>query len=110
VSDVKALFGQRLRAIRRRRKLTQESLGELAKLDYKHIWSIENGRNAPSFEAISRLAKALKVEPCEFFISEQYSADQLRRLIVEVDNIEPRALTRFFEDLVAALRRMQGGK
>jgi transcriptional regulator with XRE-family HTH domain len=60
-------FGQRLRALRRERGLTQEQLAELTKLSVDFISLVERGVNAPSFETIEQLAKSLKVKVVELF-------------------------------------------
>ena len=60
-------FGQRLRALRRERGLTQEQLAEMAHLSVDFISLVERGINAPSFENIEQLAKILKVPVAELF-------------------------------------------
>jgi transcriptional regulator with XRE-family HTH domain len=65
--QVRRRFGDRLRSVRTAAGLSQEKLGELAKLDRTYISSAERGRRNVSLEAITRLAKALKVSPCDFF-------------------------------------------
>jgi transcriptional regulator with XRE-family HTH domain len=64
---VRQRFGSKLRALRLEQGLSQEKLGELAKLDRTYISSTERGRRNVSLEAISRLAEALHVSPREFF-------------------------------------------
>lgn len=56
------LFGRRLRAIRKLRQLTQENLGEKARLSGKFVGDIERGRGNPSLEVVARLAKALNLK------------------------------------------------
>jgi transcriptional regulator with XRE-family HTH domain len=112
--DVKALFGRRLKSLRKRRKLTQESLGKLAKLDYKHIWSMEKGLNAPSFDAIGKLAKALHVEPFEFFLPDRLSTgkmDQgLQQIVTDFHKLDAATIKTFFSDMLSALQKMESGK
>ncbi|GHJ28626.1 hypothetical protein TPA0910_30590 [Streptomyces hygroscopicus subsp. sporocinereus] len=59
--------GQRLRALRQERKLTQMQLGALAGLDNNTISRIENGRYPTSIDQIARLARALDVPPYRLF-------------------------------------------
>ena len=62
------VFGRRLRLLRKANNLTQEQLGKKADIDYKHIGAIERGVKTPSFEAIERIAKVLKVNYYELFL------------------------------------------
>jgi transcriptional regulator with XRE-family HTH domain len=61
--DVKLQFGKRLRALRRAKGLSQESLADKAGLHRSYVWGIENGRRNVSLENIVRIARALRVPP-----------------------------------------------
>jgi transcriptional regulator with XRE-family HTH domain len=65
--DVKAEFGNKLRALRIGAGLSQEQLAELAELDRTYISSAERGRRNVSLEAITQLARALKISARDFF-------------------------------------------
>ncbi|MFN3477313.1 MAG: helix-turn-helix transcriptional regulator [Candidatus Methylomirabilales bacterium] len=41
--EARALLGRRIKALRVRRELTQEALGERAGLNYKYLGAIERG-------------------------------------------------------------------
>jgi transcriptional regulator with XRE-family HTH domain len=57
-----------LRTARQKRKLTQEQLAELSGLPQTTISDIERGAiKKPSWEAVSRIAKALECSPEEIF-------------------------------------------
>jgi len=62
--SIRLMFGRNLREIRRKRKLTQEKLSELAKIDYKYLQRIE-GKNPPNIKlgTLARLARSLEVDP-----------------------------------------------
>jgi transcriptional regulator with XRE-family HTH domain len=68
------LLGRRLRAVRKLRKLTQEQLGERARLSGKFVGEIERGVGNPSLDALSRLAAALDMELAELFRFEEAGA------------------------------------
>lgn len=53
-------LGEKIRIIRKERKLTQEQLAELAKIDPKSIIEIEAGKRNPTLKTLNKLAKALK--------------------------------------------------
>ena len=61
--DPKVQFGQRLRELRLKAGLSQESLAELAGLDRTYISGCERGRRNASIEALHRLGKALQIPP-----------------------------------------------
>jgi len=58
-------LGKKIKEFRKKRGITQERLAELAETSYKYIQRIE-GKNPPDVRltTIIRLAKALKVKPC----------------------------------------------
>ena len=55
------LLGQAIRHHRKKAKLTQEELGELAELNPKYIGEVERTEKTISVDALARVAKALKV-------------------------------------------------
>jgi transcriptional regulator with XRE-family HTH domain len=67
VREIKCKFGQRLRALRERMGVSQETLAEKAGLDRTYISSIERGKRNVSLENIARLSTALKVEIKDLF-------------------------------------------
>lgn len=54
-------LAQAIRRYRKRAKLTQERLGELADLNPKYIGEVERMEKTISVDALTRIAKALKV-------------------------------------------------
>lgn len=67
-------FGQRVKALRAARGWTQEQLGRASGLDPKHIGVIERGKKSSSFDAVEKLAAALRVDPHELFLPEDRPA------------------------------------
>lgn len=65
--DLRKKFGARLRQLRRQADLTQEQLAAAAELSVDFLSLVERGINAPSFENIEKLAKALGVPIRELF-------------------------------------------
>jgi transcriptional regulator with XRE-family HTH domain len=53
--------GQKIRAFRKRSKLSQEKLAEKADLSYKYLGEVERGSVNISLDSLVRLAKALGV-------------------------------------------------
>ena len=67
MDDLRKEFGLRLRTLRRQAGLTQEQLAEAANVSVDFISLVERGINAPSFENLDKLAKALDVPIRELF-------------------------------------------
>ena len=60
-------FGNRLKAIRLDRKLTQEEFAEVVGISVDFLSLIERGINSPSFEVLERMATRLDVQVRELF-------------------------------------------
>ena len=68
MSDLRKKFGRRLRQLRREREMTQEYLAETAGVSVDMLSNMERGINAPSFETLERLTRALGISIHELFI------------------------------------------
>ena len=60
-------FGQRVRALRNKRGLSQEEFAALCRLDRTYISGIERGRRNPSLRNIKRIAAELGVTMSQLF-------------------------------------------
>jgi transcriptional regulator with XRE-family HTH domain len=60
-------LGNQLRQLRLERKLSQESLAEKARLNYKYIGRIELAKADPGADVLVRLARALTIPVGELF-------------------------------------------
>ena len=58
---------ENLKAIRKRRGLTQAQLAEASGLDQGFLSKVENGDANPTLDKITDIAAALKVHPAELF-------------------------------------------
>lgn len=67
MAELNDRFGNLLAAHRRYSGLTQEGLAAKAELSVDQISKLETGKTGASFDAIERLAEALKVDPAAFF-------------------------------------------
>lgn len=66
-TDVKALFGDRVRELRQKRGWSQEEFAAKAELDRSYIGCIERGERNVSIENICKVAVALAVSPAALF-------------------------------------------
>ena len=62
---VKLQFGERLRSLRKERKLSQEEFAELTQLHRTYIGGIERGERNVSLLNIVQIAHALEITPSE---------------------------------------------
>jgi len=55
--------GKKIRIIRKRKKLTQEDVAGMAKIDSSTLGRIERGESNAPIQTINKIAQALKVKP-----------------------------------------------
>jgi len=67
VQTLRERFGQRLKAIRVARKMSQEKFAELIGISVDFLSLIERGINAPSFENIDAFSAQLQIPISELF-------------------------------------------
>ena len=70
--NIDSFFGKSLKTIRRKKRVTQEDLADMAKLDRTYISLLEHGLRKPSLEAIMSIAKVLDISACEFVKDVEY--------------------------------------
>lgn len=87
-------FGQRLRALRVAKGWTQDQLAKAAGLDSKHVGVVERGQKSSSFEAVARLAAALKVDIHELFMPTEARPSESMTPKSKVKTIDFRKLSR----------------
>lgn len=56
-------IGEKIKAFRKSKGMTQAALAEKAGIDRTYINNVEAGRKVPKLNAISRIANALDVHP-----------------------------------------------
>ena len=68
------LLGHRLREIRKRKELTQETVAELAGITAQHISNIENGKTKVSMDTFIKILQVLNVS-ADMILSDCISVD-----------------------------------
>ena len=80
-------FGNRLRAMRTAKGLSQRALGERVGVSFTYISKVENGKldfgNYPSEDLICRLAAALDTDEEELLLSAEKIPEAIRRRFFE---------------------------
>lgn len=99
MTNIKILFGKKIKEYRKRKNFTQSQLAELVSVDDKHISCIESGKNFPSPDLVDRLSKALDVEPKDLF--EFYHLQAPKNLKAEIMSMLDKISD---EDLVLAYK------
>ena len=64
--DINATIGQRLKEIRKKRKMSTMKLGNLVGITFQQIQKYENGTNNLSVGRLIDISNALGVSPCIF--------------------------------------------
>ena len=80
------LVGQRIRAIRKKRGMTQERLAELAEISPQHCSGIETGAAKVSLPALVKIANALNASMDELLL-DSMSAVEKPSLMKEVETV-----------------------
>ena len=63
-------FGERVKDIRSKKKLTQEQVGERAGINPKYLGEIERGIKSPTAVVMCRVSSALGVPICEILTND----------------------------------------
>jgi len=61
-------FGQKLKALRKSKGLSQSDLADISDFNRNYIGMVERGERNPTLKTISRLAEALKIDISDFFV------------------------------------------
>jgi transcriptional regulator with XRE-family HTH domain len=67
MTQLRSQFAKRLKTLRVQKELSQEELARLTNLSTSFVSNLERGLNAPSFESLDSIAKALEVPVKELF-------------------------------------------
>ena len=83
--DRKILVGQRIRKLRKLRKLSQGVLADRASTSAKYLSRIEIGHENPTIDLLFRLADSLNVEPYEMLYFE--NGELVRQLRIRAEKL-----------------------
>ncbi len=65
---------------RQKRNLSQEALAAKADLDFSHLNELENGKTNPSLTTMIRIAEALGINLCVFFLNKE-QAEKVQNIL-----------------------------
>jgi len=80
-------LGERMRAQREARGLSQAKAAELAGATPNFIGLIERGQKLPTIDTLVRIARALKVEPGELLGASQVSDDWVDQVLAVASTV-----------------------
>ncbi len=66
-TDLRTLFGIRVRKLRQQKRLTLEKVSELSGLHATYLGEIERGIRNPALVSIVKIARGLNVTPARLF-------------------------------------------
>ena len=66
--DIRDIFAQNIKRVRRQRGLSQEDLASLANIDRTYVSALERRVYSASLDVVASIAKALVVEPHELLV------------------------------------------
>lgn len=103
------LLGHRLKEIRKRKELTQETVAELAGITAQHISNIENGKTKVSMDTFIKILKVLNVS-ADVILSDCISVDhtvyqaEVMDILKDCNQNELKILVQFLESTKVILR------
>ena len=103
------LIGNRLKEIRKRKKITQEALAEVVGVTAQHISNIENGKTKVSLETFIKITRTLDVSADMILVdclnvSEVVYQEEIMSLLEDCSSEELKILTQFLESTKNILR------
>ncbi|MDR2729830.1 MAG: helix-turn-helix domain-containing protein [Treponema sp.] len=107
--DIKEIFAENLRKIRRKRGLTQEKLAEKAGMSLQYLALLELSRKFPSGEMLERLATALDIETYELLAVTSSANNELELLrndiIREVKTLNESFAKNITDEVIIAIKQ-----
>ena len=100
VKEILIIFGKRLKAMRKGRKMTQEELADKLGLHNSYIGLLERGERIPSLLTLDRIAKYFGVKPADLIMDEpkhqRYDLKQ-KELLYIVNEGSPEDLDKLYK-------------
>jgi len=109
VEDVKKIIGDRIRQLRKERKLSQEELGDKSDLHYTHIGAIERGEKNWSIDTLVKVAGGLNVTVNDLLVLPLKPGDvkNLKKNVIEAINESSPEALKVYADMVRGVRTME---
>lgn len=98
MSDLK-LIGQKIKQIRKKRKISQEKLAEMVSMNHRSIVRVENAQTMPTLETLRRIANVLNVDIVDFFKTETLGSKEeiIEKIIDYLSNASETDVKTFYK-------------
>lgn len=98
MSDLK-LIGQKIKQIRKKRKISQEKLAEMVSMNHRSIVRLENAQTMPTLETLQKISKVLNVEIVDFFKTEYLESreDIIKKIVDYLTNASDAEVKTFYK-------------
>lgn len=109
MEDIKKLVGDRIRQLRKEKRLSQEELGDKADLHYTHIGAIERGEKNWSIDTLVKVAGGLNVTVNDLLAlpSKPEDIKNLKKAIIaEINESSPEVL-RLLSDMIRGVKSLE---
>lgn len=104
----KKSLGEKIKAVRKAKKLTQAQLAELSGTNEKHISKIETGVYFPTYATLSKIFKALdlNIENIDFNLKQVHNSQYYLKIIQILNEVKDERLLKLYYNL---LNEVQSG-
>lgn len=105
MSDLK-LIGQKIKQIRKKRKISQEKLAEMVSMNHRSIVRIENAQTMPTLETLRKIANVLNVDIVDFFKTETLESKEeiIEKIIDYLNNATETDVKTFYNAVYSFFR------
>ncbi len=104
MSNIKKLFGLRIKELREQKGLNQEQLAELIDFESRHLSRIETGKSFTTIENIEKIASALNVDIDSLFkFKHEKESSVLKKEIFDIVNNADKDRIRLIYKLLIAI-------
>ena len=94
------IFSDRLKQLRKKKKLSQEKLSEFLGYYPNYIGKLETGVHAPSADVLLKLSEYFNVSIDYLLGNEHTATDKLQSTILGLSNEQQQAVTAFIQYLI----------
>lgn len=101
----KKVLGEKFKAYRKIKNMTQFQLAEKIGLNEKQISRIEAGQNYPTYTTFAKLINILEINISEFFESESDRIDKTGQDLISIIKSASELELKFYSDVIKPLRR-----
>jgi transcriptional regulator with XRE-family HTH domain len=105
-TKLRKAFGEKVRALRKHKKISQEELADKAGLHHTYVGVIERAEQAATLDTVEKLAQALNVEVKDLFrfLPEEHADKLKEENIAALSGKDPKILQKIL-DIIKVMTR-----